>query len=139
MEVKSHSPRRAAGETAIESKSVARVVLDPPALVLTLDQTPLLSTDVEIRNDGGTVGKYHVCGDSLPGWLSLEGNERGELRPGEKVEIGIVVDAAEAEAAAGKEVGSGPGAEDLCAVLRVEVDGGGSGTLLPVVCMLGDR
>ncbi|CAM9317650.1 unnamed protein product, partial [Hapterophycus canaliculatus] len=139
MEVEPISPQEAAGEATVKSKPVARVVLDPPALVLTVDRTPLMSTEVGILNAGGMTGKYHVCKDTLPGWMSLEGNERGELGPGEKVEISIVVDAAEAEAAAGKELGGGPRTEDLCAVLRVEVDGGGSGTLLPVVCVLGER
>ncbi|CAN0165266.1 unnamed protein product [Scytosiphon promiscuus] len=112
-------------------KCVARVVLDPPALVLTLDQTPLLSATVEIRNAGGLPGKFHVCKDDLPGWMTLEGDDRGEIQPGEKVDIVVVVDASKAVAAAGKDV------EDLCAVLQVEADGGGSGTMLPVVCMVG--
>lgn len=136
MEVESLSPRRAAAQAAFESTPFARVVLEPPALVLVLDGKPLQSAAVSIANAGGMKGKFHVCEDSLPAWMSLDGNDRGELGPGEKVEIGIIVDVAEAEA--GAENGSDGGSRQACAVLRVEVDGGGSGTFLPVVCTCRD-
>lgn len=136
MEVEPLSPRRAAAQAAFESTPFARVVLEPTALVLVLDQKPLHSAAVTIANAGGMKGKFHVCKDSLPDWISLDGNDRGELRPGEAVEIGVVVDVAEAEAAAEQESNGGP--RQACAVLRVEVDGGGSGTFLPVVCTFSD-
>ncbi|CAM9474706.1 unnamed protein product [Ectocarpus fasciculatus] len=144
VDVEPLSPRRAAAKAACELSPFARVVLDPPTLVLALDQRPSLSAVTEISNTGGIKGTFHVCKDSLPGWISLDGNERGELEPGEKVEIAIVIDAAEAEAAARKESNNDGSESDkhrpaACAVLRVEVDGGGSGTMLPVVCNLGDR
>lgn len=143
VDVEPLSPRRAASKTASELSPFARVVLRPPTLVLVLDQTPSLSAVTEISNTGGIKGTFHVCKDSLPGWISLDGSERGELEPGEKVEIAIVIDAAEAEAAARKESNNDSESDThrpaACAVLRVEVDGGGSGTMLPVVCNLGDR
>lgn len=143
VKVEPRSPRRTAAKAACDRSPFARVVMEPPTLILALDQTPSLSTVTEICNTGGVKGTFHVCKDSLPGWMSLDGNERGELEPGEKVEIAIVIDAAEAEAAARKESNndseSGTHRPAACAVLRVEVDGGGSGTMLPVVCNLGDR
>ncbi|CAM9274896.1 unnamed protein product [Ectocarpus sp. 12 AP-2014] len=143
VDVEPLSPRRAAAKAASELSPFARVVLEPPTLVLVLDQTPSLSAVTEISNTGGIKGTFHVCKDSLPGWISLDGSERGELEPGEKVEIAIVIDAAEAEAAARRESNNDSERDThrpaACAVLRVEVDGGGSGTMLPVVCDLGDR
>lgn len=136
MEVEPLSPPKAAAKAAFESVPFAKVVLDPPAVVLELDERPLLSAVTAISNVGGMEGVYHVCKDSLPDWISLDGNERRKLGPGERVEIGIVVDAAQARVAAGNEPGGGP--RQACAVLPVEVDGGGSGTLLSVVCMVDD-
>ncbi|CAM9139890.1 unnamed protein product [Ectocarpus sp. 12 AP-2014] len=142
VDVEPLSPRRAAAKAESELSPFARVVLEPPTLVLVLDQTPSLSAVTEISNTGGIKGTFHVCKDSLPGWISLDGSERGELEPGEKVEIAIVIDAAEAEAAARIESNNDSESDThrpaACAVLRVEVDGGGSGTMLPVVCNLGD-
>ncbi|CAB1120216.1 unnamed protein product [Ectocarpus sp. CCAP 1310/34] len=143
VDVEPLSPRRTASIAASKLSPFARVVLEPPTLVLILDQTPSLSAVTEISNTGGIKGAFHVCKDSLPGWISLDGSELGELEPGEKVEITIVIDAAEAEAAARKESNSDSESDThrpaACAVLRIEVDGGGSGTMLPVVCNLGDR
>lgn len=141
MDVEPLSPQKAAAKAVFESVPFAKIVLDPPALVLELDQMPLRSAVTEISNVGGMEGAYHVCKDSLPGWMSLDGNERGKLGPGEKAEICIVIDAAaaaaEAEAASAKEPNGGP--RQAFAVLPVEVDGGGSGTLLSVVCMVGEK
>lgn len=136
VEVEPLSPREAAAQAAFESTPFARVVLEPPALVLVLDQKPLQSAAVTIANAGGLKGKFHVCKDSLPDWMTLDSSDRGELGPGETVEIGVVVDVAEAEAAAEKESSGEP--RQACAFLRVEVDGGGSGTFLPVVGTFGD-
>eukprot|EP00752_Nemacystus_decipiens_P012707 g11259.t1 len=132
MEVESLSPRRAAAQAAFESTPFAKVTLDPPSLEMLLDQKPTQSAAVAITNTGGLKGKFHVCMDSLPDWMRLDGSDRGELGPGETVEIGVVVDVAEAEAAAEKESNGGPGPRQACAMLMVEVDGGGSGTFLPV-------
>lgn len=139
LEVEALSPQKTATKAGFESESVpfAKVVLDPPALVLELDQMPVLSAVTAISNVGSVEGVYHVCKDTLPDWISLDGNDRGKLGPGEKVEIGIVVDAAQARASVGKELDGSPG--QACAVLPVEVDGGGSGTLLSVVCMVSDK
>lgn len=139
MGVEPLSPRKAATEAAFESTPFPRVVLDPPSLSFTLDRMPVLSAVVEIKNAGGTTGTYHVCKGSLPGWMRLENNEKGELLPGETIEIGITVDAVSAEAAAGKGPNGRPRKEGACAVLRVGIDAGGAGALLPVVCVLGDR
>eukprot|EP00903_Cladosiphon_okamuranus_P017359 g15992.t1 len=136
MAVEPISPRRAAAQAAFESTPFARVTLEPPSLEMVLDQKPLQSSAVTITNAGGLKGKFHVCKDSLPDWMRLDGSDKGELGPGEAVEIGIVVDVAEAEAAAEKESNGGP--RQACAMLRVEVDGGGSGTFLPVVGTIGD-
>lgn len=132
MEVEPLSPQKTVAKAAFESVPFAKVVLDPPALVLELDETPFLSAVTAISNIGGVQGVYHVCKDSLPGWISLDGNERGSLEPGEKVEIGIVIDAVQAKADLAKEPDGAP--RQACAVLPVEVDGGGSGTLLSIVC-----
>lgn len=82
-----------------------------------------------------------MCKDSVPGWLTLDAAGEGELGPGEKGVLGVVVDAVAAEAAALEEGDRGGQMQNrpaACAVLRVEVDGGGSGSLLPVVCILAD-
>lgn len=143
IEAEPLSPTSAAAAAAFESVPFPAVTLDPPALVLVL--TPALhhaSAVAELRNAGGLGGRYHVCKDSLPRWMKLDGDGRWELGPGEKAELGVVVDAAAAEAAVGEEQRGKTGAHHrpaACAVLRVEVDQGGSGALLPVVCMFADR
>lgn len=139
MGVEPLSPGRAATEAAFESTPFPQVVLEPPSLSLTFGRAPVVSAIVQIKNTGGMGGKYHVCKGSLPGWMRLDNNRRGELGPGEAVELGITVDAPAAEAAAVEELDGRPRKEGACAVLRVEVDAGGSGTLLPVVCIHGDR
>lgn len=142
IEAEPLSPRRAAAAAAFESTPFARVVVDPPVLVLVLNGMPFPAAVAEVSNTGGMAGEYHVCKDSLPGWMSLDGNGRGELGPGQKTELGIVVDAAAADAAAGSELNGSELAQHrpaACAVLRLEVEGGGSGTLLAVVCMVADR
>lgn len=138
MEVESLSlsPRRAAAQVAFESTPFARVTLEPPALEMVLEPMPLQSATVTIANAGGLKGRFHVCKDSLPDWMSLDGDDRGELGPGETVEIRVEVAVADAQAAAEKESNSGP--RQAYAMLRVEVDGGGSGTFLPVVCTFSD-
>ena len=133
MEVESLSPRRAAAQAAFQSTPFAKVTLDPPSLEMLLDQKPLQSSAVTIANSGGVKGKFHVREDSLPKWMRLEGSDKGELGPGETVKIGLVVDVAAAEAAAEEERNGQSGPRQACAMLMVEVDGGGSGTFLPVV------
>lgn len=144
IEAEPLNPRKAASATILESTPFPRVTLDPPALALTLDGTRPHAVAVEICNDGGVGGEYHVCKNSLPAWASLrEGNARGKLGPGEKTELGIVVDVAAVVAAVGEESNGATGQvhrrPSACAVLRVEVDGGGSGALLPVVCTVADE
>jgi len=140
MEVQPLSPRRAAEQAAFEATPFSRIVLDPPALELLLDRKPFQTAMTKITNAGGKKGKFHVCKDGLPRWMRLKGSEHGELRPGEMAEIGMVINVAEAEEEAKKESnGGGAGRQpSACALLRVEVDGGGSGTLLSVLCTFSD-
>ncbi|CAM9934305.1 unnamed protein product [Scytosiphon promiscuus] len=138
MGVEPLSPREAATEAAFGSTPFPRIVLDPPSLSFALDRTPV-SAAVEVTNTGGMEGKYHVCRESLPGWMRLDNNQKGTLRPGETAEISIFIDALAAEAAAAKELDGRPLKESACAVLRVEVDAGGLGVLLPVSCMHGAK
>lgn len=61
------------------------------------------------------------------------------LEPGETAELRIVVDVAGARVAAKQSDVRGwelpaEHRSSACAVLRVEMDGGGAGMLLPVVC-----
>ena len=143
IEAEPLSPRRAAAAAVFESDPFPRVTLEPPALVLALDGSPSVSATARITNVGGSGGEYHVCKDSLPAWMSLSGNGRGELGPGEEAELGLVVDAALAgDAAAGDGPARSRQAQDPpadCAVLRVEVDGGGEGALFPVMCVVTAR
>jgi len=97
IEVQPLSPRRAAAEAAFEATPFSRIVLDPPALELLMDRKPFQTAMAKITNAGGKKGKFHVCKDGLPGWMSLEGSQQGELGPGEMAEIRIVIDVAEAE------------------------------------------
>lgn len=143
IEAEPLSPRRATAAAVFESDPFPRVTLEPPALVLALDGSPSVSATSRITNVGGSGGEYHVCKDSLPAWMSLVGSGRGELGPGEEAKLDLVVDAALARHAA---AGDGPArsrqAQDppaVCAVLRVEVDGGGEGALFPVLCLVAGR
>lgn len=138
MQVEPLSPRQANAQAAFESSPFARVTLDPQSLEMLLDQKPLQTAAVTIANAGGVKGHFHVCSDFLPDWMRLEGDDRGDLGPGEKAGVGLVFDVAKAEAAAEKESNGAPGPRKACAMLTVEVDGGGSGTILPIECSFGD-
>lgn len=143
IEAEPLSPRRAAAAAAFESDPFPRVTLEPLALVLALDGSPSVSATARITNVGGSGGKYHVCKDSLPAWISLMGSGRGELGPGDEAELGLVVDAALAgDVAAGDVPARSRQAQDppaVCAALRIEVDGGGEGVLFPVMCLVAAR
>lgn len=134
------SPRRAAAAAAFESSPFPRVTLDPPALVLSSNGTSSSIAMVEVSNAGGLAGEYHVCKDSVPSWMTIDGAGRGNLGPGEKAALRIVVDPAAAKVAAREngcaQTQNRPAA---CAVLRVEAEGGAPGMLLPVVWMVVDR
>lgn len=143
IEVEPLSPRRAAAKAAFTSAPFPRIEVDPPALALTLpsseaSEKPTTVATVRVTNSGGLQGAYHVCTDNRPAWLRVEG-AMGALAPGDKSELTLLVDLVEARAAAAQ--GSAGGLElpaeyrdSVCAVLRVEVDEGGAGMLLPVVC-----
>lgn len=140
IEAEPLSPRRAAAAAVFETDPFPRITLEPPALVLVLDGSLSISGTALITNVGGLGGKYHVCRDNLPAWMSLAGSGRGELGPGEGEELGLIVDAAVAGDAAAND---GPAfsrqAQEqraVGAVVRVEVDGGGEGALLPVLCVV---
>lgn len=103
---------------------------------------------VTVSNTGGVRGSYHLCRDSRPPWLTLQGDEdgRGVLAPEEKAELRIVVDVNAAKVAATEDAcavprleGSSDGRPSACAVLRLEADKGGAGVLLPVVCNFVER
>lgn len=140
IEAEPLSPRRAAAAAVFETDPFPRITLEPPALVLALDGSTSVSATALITNVGGLEGKYHVCKDCLPAWMSLAGDGRGELGPGEGEELGLIVDGAVAGDAAASD---GPAhrrqPQDppaVGALLKVEVDGGGEGALLPVLCVV---
>lgn len=138
IEAEPLSPIEADAESSFDSAPFPRLAVDPPAIVVVLNGAPSLSETAYITNTGGKSGRYHLCADSCPEWMSLDGSWSGELQPGEKVQLSIVVDTPAAETVAENRGGHGKELHEqsaACAVLRVEVDGGGAGTLLPVVCM----
>lgn len=143
IKVDSLSPRTAATKAAFASAPFPRIELDPPSVeselpsIRTTD-TPAVEAKVCIVNGGGLQGAYHVCTDNRPAWLTVKG-ATGTLGPGEKAEMTLVFDAVGVRAAAAQAVKDGielPAEHTDAAycVLMVEVDGGGVGAVLPVVC-----
>lgn len=146
IEAEPLSPSSAAAAAAFESAPFARLELEPATLMLELGAgIPSLVAVVTVTNTGGVQGTYHVCGDSRPAWLNLEGSGRGTLARGRSADLRIIVDGAAARAAASGEGAKALGQSDssgdprvACAVLRLEANGGGAGVLLPVVCNVTD-
>lgn len=143
IEVEPLSPTVAAAKAAYASAPFPRIEVDPPAVALTFPSSqasdiPATEATVRVTNTGGLPGAYHVCTDNRPAWLRIEGAV-GSLAPGKKSELRLLLDLMGARAAAAQ--GSTGGVElpaehrdSACGVLRIEVDGGGAGVLLPVVC-----
>lgn len=127
IEAEPLSPGRAAALAAYEDTPFPVITLNPAAISVSIPATEV-EVATEVKNEGGVGGEYHVCDDTVPKWMKLE-NRRGTLAPGETTQLGIVVDAT----AAAEEAAAMPGPTP-CAVLRVDVDGGGTGMLLPVIC-----
>lgn len=136
IEAEPLSPSRAAALAAYEDTPFPVITLNPAAISVSIPATEVEvttpATEVEVttemRNEGGAAGEYHVCDSTVPKWMKLE-NGRGSLAPGETAQLCIVVDAT----AVAEEAAAIP-APTPCAVLRVDVDGGGTGILLPITC-----
>ena len=150
IEAEPLSPTKPTAATAFEATPYPKIALAPPAAAIRCEAMAPATVDIEIKNNGGAAGEYHICDDTVPEWMSLDENCRGNLAPGETARLVITVDKDGAAAAAvavaamatGREiVGHEPIGEQqsACAVLRVEVDSGGSGSLLPIVCSFDDE
>lgn len=143
IKVESLSPQKAADKAAFASAPFPRIELDPPTVesklpAIRTTDTPAVEATVCIVNGGGLAGAYHVCTDNRPAWLTVKG-ATGTLAPGEKAEMTLIFDAMGVRAAAANAVTDGiklPAEHTDAAycVLMVEVDGGGVGAVLPVVC-----
>lgn len=127
IEAEPLSPSMAAALAAYEDTPFPVITLNPATISVSIPATEVEVT-TEVKNEGGAAGEYRVCENTVPQWMKLE-NRGGTLAPGETTQLGIVVDAT----AVAEEAAAMP-ATTPCAVLRVDVDGGGMGILLPVIC-----